>query len=87
MKDREGVSAIAGTPFLEAKNFVRTYKCIDYKHPEDDDMVCIFLKCTLDNCTSKVFDLYRLENEKLAEYWDCIMHVDGMMCNDLNGQF
>lgn len=44
----------------------------------DDDKVCVFFKCTLENgIENKVFDMYRIENGKLAEHWDCVEHNVG----------
>lgn len=55
---------------------------------EEKDLVCVFFRCTFANGdVVKVFDLYRLEGGKLAEHWDCIMRVNGMECNNPNGQF
>lgn len=54
----------------------------------EDDLVCIFFKCTFGNGAEvKVFDLYRLEDGMLAEHWDCTMRIDGMECNNPNGHF
>ncbi len=43
---------------------------------EQDNMVCVFFKCTMqvNNVVNKVFDLYRIEDGKLAEHWDCVDH-------------
>ena len=55
---------------------------------EDGDMVCVFFRCTQQGGIEvKVFDLYRLEDGKLAEHWDCTMRVDNMTCAHSNGQF
>lgn len=46
---------------------------------EDGDQVCIFFKCAFENgVVAKVFDLYRLEDGKLAEHWDCTARVDNI---------
>ena len=45
---------------------------------EDKDLVCVFFKCTLANgMVNKVFDLYRIEDGKLAEHWDSVEHDVG----------
>ena len=31
-----------------------------------------------------VFDVYRLENGKLAEHWDCIQHLDSEQITDID---
>lgn len=55
---------------------------------QDDDLVCVFFKCSFENgVVAKVFDMYRLEDGKLAEHWDCTMRVNDMICNNPNGQF
>lgn len=45
----------------------------------EDDMVVVFFKCTMqaNGTVNKVFDMYRIENGKLAEHWDCIEHDVG----------
>ena len=54
---------------------------------EDGDNVCVFFRCVMENgVITKVFDLYRLEEGKLAEHWDCTMRIDNMECNNPNGQ-
>ena len=42
----------------------------------EDDLVVVFFKCTIgvNGSVNKVFDLYRIEDGKLAEHWDCVMH-------------
>jgi len=46
---------------------------------EDGDFVCLFFKCTFeDGVVAKVFDMYRLEDGKLAEHWDCTARVDNV---------
>ena len=42
----------------------------------EDDLVVVFFKCTLgvSGSINKVFDMYRIEDGKLAEHWDCVMH-------------
>ena len=45
----------------------------------ENDLVCVFFKCTMEanGMENKVFDLYRIENGKLAEQWDCVEHDIG----------
>lgn len=45
----------------------------------EDDMVCVFFKCTIgvNNSINKVADIYRLQDGKLAEHWDCVEHDVG----------
>ena len=42
----------------------------------EEDIVVVFFKCTIgvNGSVNKVFDMYRIENGKLAEHWDCVMH-------------
>lgn len=55
---------------------------------EDGDLVCVFFRCTMGNgSVVKVFDLYRLENGKLAEHWDCTMNTEGIPIRNSNGHF
>ncbi len=55
---------------------------------EDGDLVCVFFRCDFESgVVAKVFDLYRLEDGKLAEHWDCTMRVDNMPVSDNHGQF
>lgn len=57
---------------------------------EDGDLVCVFFKCTIgvNGMENKVFDLYRIENGKLAEHWDCVQHDIGKVeAVNNNGQF
>ncbi len=45
---------------------------------EDEDMVYVFFKCTLENgLVNKVCDIYRLEDGMLAEHWDIVNHDVG----------
>lgn len=76
--------------------FLEFFKGFLSQHPkteiikiiEEGDYVCVFFKCCMDHdVVVKVFDLYRLEDGKLAEHWDCTMRVDGMVCNNPNGHF
>ncbi len=54
----------------------------------EDDLVCVYFKCSFcDGTYAKVFDLYRLENGKLAEHWDCPMRADNLPCRHPNGHF
>ena len=45
----------------------------------EDDIVVVFFKCTMleNGMVNKVFDMYRIEDGKLAEHWDCVMHDVG----------
>lgn len=45
----------------------------------EDDLVCVFFKCTIgvNGSVNKVFDLYRIEDGKLAEHWDSVEHNVG----------
>lgn len=55
-----------------------------------DDLVCVFFKCTMqaNGMENKVFDLYRIENGKLAEHWDCVEHDIGKITSlNNNGLF
>ncbi len=56
---------LAMKPHMEIKHII-----------EQDNMVCVFFKCTMqeNNVVNKVFDLYRIEDGKLAEHWDCVDH-------------
>lgn len=55
---------------------------------EDGDMVCVFFKVEFENgVIAKVFDMYRLENGKLAEHWDSVTRVDDLECAHPNGHF
>lgn len=42
----------------------------------EGDMVSVFFKCTLgtNGMVNKVFDMYRIQDGKLAEHWDCVEH-------------
>ena len=69
--------------FFKQKPHAEIISCM-----EDGDKVCVFFRCVMENgVIAKVFDLYRLEEGKLAEHWDCTMRVDNMECNHPNGQF
>ncbi len=52
----------------------------------EGDLVVVFFKCTMgvNGMENKVFDMYRIENGKLAEHWDCVQHDIGSM-EDING--
>lgn len=56
---------------------------------EDNDMVYVFFKCTLENgMVNKVCDIYRLENGMLAEHWDVVEHdVGNITPRHTNGLF
>lgn len=56
----------------------------------EGDMVVVFFKCTMgvNGMENKVFDMYRIEDGKLAEHWDCVMHdIGGMESVSGNSQF
>ena len=55
----------------------------------EDDMVYVFFKCTLKNGhVNKVCDIYRLQDDQLAEHWDIIEHnVEGVKSRNDNGLF
>lgn len=56
----------------------------------EDDMAVVFFKCTVgvNGTVNKVFDMYRIENGKLAEHWDCVMHdIDDKNTASGNSQF
>lgn len=52
----------------------------------EKDLAVVFFRCTLEanGVENKVFDMYRLENGKLAEHWDCIQHDIGKI-QSVNG--
>ena len=43
---------------------------------EEDDIVMVFFKCTVDAGVNKVCDIYRLQDGLLAEHWDVVQHLD-----------
>ena len=45
----------------------------------EEDIVVVFFKCTMEGngMFNKVFDMYRIEDGKLAEHWDCVEHDVG----------
>ena len=49
-----------------------------FKIAEDGDMVFVFFKCTFEgqDKATKVCDIYRLEDGKLAEHWDVLQPID-----------
>ncbi|MBQ3401352.1 MAG: nuclear transport factor 2 family protein [Lachnospiraceae bacterium] len=56
----------------------------------EDDIAVVFFKCTIrsNGTVNKVFDMYRIENGKLAEHWDCVMHdIDDTNTASGNSQF
>lgn len=56
----------------------------------EDDMVCVFFKCTMgaNGMVNKVFDLYRIEDGKLAEHWDSVEHdIGNVQAAHNNGLF
>lgn len=55
----------------------------------EGDMVMVFFRCTMgtNGVVNKVFDLYRVEDGKLAEHWDCVMKISGMTTASGNSQF
>ena len=54
---------------------------------EDGDMVCVFFRCVIGEKIVKVFDLYRLEDGRLAEHWDCTMDTTGIPVRNSLGHF
>ena len=70
--------------FLSAKPHAEIVKII-----AEDDLVCVFFKCTFgtNDTIAKVFDLYRLEDGKLAEHWDSPMRINDIECRNPNGHF
>ncbi len=71
--------------FLSMKPHMKISKIIC-----EDDIVVVFFQCTMgvNGMINKVFDMYRIENGKLAEHWDCVMHdIGDMECAHTNGQF
>lgn len=67
--------------FLQfAEKFLAMKPHMEIKHIlEDDELVCVFFKCTMgaNGMENKVFDLYRIEDGKLAEHWDSVEHDIG----------
>lgn len=56
----------------------------------EGDLVVVFFRCVLgiNGMENKVFDMYRIENGKLAEHWDCVQHdVGGIKPVNGNGLF
>ena len=56
----------------------------------EEDLVVVFFKCTIgaNGTINKVFDMYRIEDGKLAEHWDCVMHdIDDEHTVSGNSQF
>ena len=56
---------------------------------QEEDIVMVFFKCTVDMGVNKVCDIYRLDgNGMLAEHWDVVQHLDPeqIPVNE-NGQF
>lgn len=71
------------TEFVKKKPHAEIAKIL-----EDGDMVCVFFKCSFaDGVIAKVFDMYRLEDGKLAEHWDCTARVDNVEQAAGNGHF
>ena len=55
---------------------------------EEEDMVCVFFRCTMEGGgEAKVFDLYRIQDGKLAEHWDCTMNTANIPIQNSNGHF
>ena len=78
--------------FLQfAEKFLAMKPHMEIKHIlEDGDLVCVFFKCTMgaNGMENKVFDLYRIEDGKLAEHWDCVEHdIGGVVPVHSNGLF
>lgn len=60
--------------------FLRLKPYMEIKHIiAEGDLVCVFFKCTIgvNNSVNKVADIYRIEDGKLAEHWDCVEHNVG----------
>ncbi len=56
----------------------------------EDDLVVVFFQCTIgvNGMENKVFDMYRIEDGKLAEHWDCVQHdVGNIQSVNGNGLF
>lgn len=56
----------------------------------ENDIVVVFFKCTMleNGMENKVFDMYRIEDGKLAEHWDCVMHdIGGIVSVNGRDQF
>ncbi len=70
--------------FIQAKPHADIVKVI-----AEDDLVCMFFCCTMgvNGAVIKVFDLYRIEDGKLAEHWDCTMNTEGIPVNNSLGHF
>ncbi len=70
---REGFREFAAK-FLAMKPHVEISKIIC-----EDDMAVVFFKCTMqeNGMVNKVFDMYRIEDGRLAEHWDCVEHDVG----------
>lgn len=69
--------------FLKAKPHADIIKIL-----EDGDLVCVFFRCVLNGeKVVKVFDLYRLQDGKLAEHWDCTMDTTGIPVHNSFGHF
>ena len=43
----------------------------------EEDLVVVFFKCTIgaNGTINKVFDMYRIEDGKLAEHWDVVQQI------------
>ena len=74
-----------------AEKFFQMKPHMEIRHIlEDGDLVCVFFKCTMqgNGMENKVFDLYRLQDGKLAEHWDCVEHdIGGVVPVHNNGLF
>ncbi|MCK8624556.1 nuclear transport factor 2 family protein [Apilactobacillus xinyiensis] len=55
----------------------------------DGNMVYVFFKCIVnDKHINKVCDIYRIEDDMIAEHWDIIEHnVENKKSNNSNGLF
>ena len=65
---------------VSADKFLAMKPHMEIKHIiEENDFVCVFFQCTMqaNGMENKVFDLYRIEDGKLAEHWDCVEHDIG----------
>ncbi len=84
LEGKEGFLKFA-EKFLALKPKIEIHQVIS-----DGDLVVVFFKCTLgaNGMENKVFDMYRIEDGKLAEHWDCVQHdVGGIESVNGNSQF
>lgn len=78
---KEGFREFAGK-FLAMKPHMEISRVIC-----EEDIVVVFFKCTMEGngMVNKVFDMYRIEDGKLAEHWDCVEHDVGVI-TPVNGR-